>query len=420
MKGSTMCEKTIGLIGLVFVFAVCPMRVGYGEEKPAPQDAAGASAPAAESLPEGLDADYWRKAKALMDGGATFLVEKREANQAWSAGRGAGVAAITGMALKALAQHPDYGPKHPVVRKGFEVLLSYKQPDGGIYAPREGGGSYTSAVALMALTAANDPSYAEPVRTLVAYLKGLQITPGSQSSDGKTVAEEDPTVGGVSYGKGPGRPDLSNVGMWAQALHDAGVGGDDPVMQRAAAFVSRLQNYSETNKMAWASEGANDGGFIYRFPGDGERKARSEDAVRSYGSMTYAGFKSLLYAGVDRKDPRVVAAFNWIRRYWRLDGNPNMPQAQSREGLYYYYHVFAKAMRIWGEPVVTDAKGVKHNWRRELIDVLAKQVCEDGSWVNEAGRWWESNPVLTTCYSLLALEEAIRPSPAGSRTPKAE
>jgi squalene-hopene/tetraprenyl-beta-curcumene cyclase len=124
--------------------------------------------------------------------------------------------------------------------------------------------------------------------------------------------------------------------------------------------------------------------------------------------MTYTGFKSLLYAGVDRKDPRVQAAFRWIQKHWRLDANPNMPQAQSQAGLFYYYHVFAKALAAWGEPVIIDARGARHNWRHELIDQLASLARPDGSWVNAADRWQESSPVLTTIYSLLALEEAVR------------
>lgn len=360
-------------------------------------------------LPAGLDAEHRSKAEALMDKGAAFLLSKRDENGGWSAGRRAAVPAITSMVLKALIQHPDYGPNHPAVTKGFQVLLQYRQPDGGIYSPGEGGGSYTSAVALMAFAAARNPHYAAHVGDLTAYLKGLQVVPGSESADGTEVKEDDPRVGGVSYGKGPGRPDLSNVGMWTEALHDAGVPADDPAMQRVVAFISRLQNHSETNKMAWAREGGNDGGFIYTFPGEGPPGAQG---ARSYGSMTYTGFKSLLYAGVDRKDSRVRAAFDWIRRYWRLDSNPNMPQSQSRQGLYYYYHVFAKALRAWGEPVITDGTGMRHNWRHELIEVLAAQVKDDGSWVNDSDRWWEGEPVLTTCYAILALEEALSRSSA--------
>ena len=68
----------------------------------------------------------------------------------------------------------------------------------------------------------------------------------------------------------------------------------------------------------------------------------------------------------------------WIRTHYGLDENPGMGSS----GLYYYYHVFAKAMRAWGEPAIADLKGVKHNWRHELIDALARRVRDDGSWVN--------------------------------------
>ncbi|MBN1553551.1 MAG: terpene cyclase/mutase family protein [Phycisphaerae bacterium] len=356
-----------------------------------------------------------------MADGAAYLIRQQNKDGGWSVGEGSATPAITAMVLKALVQHPDYGPDHPAVKKGYEVLLSYKQPDGGIYNPKEGVVAYTSAVALMTLAAAKDPKYDKDIKDLVAYLKSLQIQPGANSADGSNAL-----AGGVSYGP-RGRPDLTNVGMWMEALHDAGVKGDDPAMQRAVAFVSRLQNSSETNKLAWAAKGTNDGGFVYVMPGadpgrgkgpgrqrgdrgNGRRpRGGMRGGIRTYGSLTYTGFKSLLYANVDRNDPRVKAAFSWIRRYWRLDGNPNMPMEQSHQGLYYYYHVFAKALRAWGLPVVTDAKKAKHNWREELIDALAARVNEDGSWVNKASsRWWEGNPVLTTCYAVLALQEAIR------------
>ena len=80
---------------------------------------------------------------------------------------------------------------------------------------------------------------------------------------------------------------------------------------------------------------------------------------------------------------------------------------QSKDGLYYYYHVFAKALRAWGQDEIPDARGVKHNWRHELIDVLAGKQKPDGSWVNTTSRWRETDPVLVTCYAVLALQEAL-------------
>jgi len=408
--------------------AAAPKEVERPTQLPATQ-AGAASAAGDQALSpqpaetDAVDAEHLAQAQRLINGGILYLLAARDPDGGWSAG-GAIRPALTAMALKALVQHPDFGPEHPAVRKGFEILLSYRQTEGpaaaGIFNPSEGLANYTTAVAVMAMVAAGDPRYNAAIRDAVAFLKGEQIVPGAESPDGQTIAEGHPFVGGVSYGEGEhGRPDLSNVGMWMQALHDAGVAGDDPAIQRALAFVSRTQNRSESNPMAWAAEGGNDGGFVYAPAAggsltQGESKAGQAGTdgrgLRSYGSMTYVGFKSMLYANVARTDPRVRAAMDWIRRYWRLDSNPNMPQTQSREGLYYYYHVFAKAMRAWGEPIITDARSVKHNWREELIDELARRVRPDGSWVNDAdaNRWNEGSPVLVTCYSVLSLQEALK------------
>ena len=76
--------------------------------------------------------------------------------------------------------------------------------------------------------------------------------------------------------------------------------------------------------------------------------------------------------------------------------------------MFYYYHVFAKALRAWGEdeiPAFRD-KG-KHNWRQELIDALLERA-KGGSWANSDPRWGEASPVLATCFAVLALEEAMK------------
>ena len=46
----------------------------------------------------------------------------------------------------------------------------------------------------------------------------------------------------------------------------------------------------------------------------------------------------------------------------RVDENPGIGQ----KTVYYYYMVFAKALHAMGEPVITDSKGRKHNWREDL------------------------------------------------------
>jgi squalene-hopene/tetraprenyl-beta-curcumene cyclase len=166
----------------------------------------------------------------------------------------------------------------------------------------------------------------------------------------------------------------------------------------------------ETNDQPFAEGG--DGGFIYSPANDGESKAGTverggRNVLRSYGSMTYAGFKSLLYANVERGDRRVRAAHDWVRQHYTLEQNPNMPGAQSKEGLYYFYHVFARALHAWGEDAITDTEGARHDWRADLTAKLLSLQRGDGSWYNEQDRWWESNPHLVTAYGVLALQTVL-------------
>ena len=95
------------------------------------------------------------------------------------------------------------------------------------------------------------------------------------------------------------------------------------------------------------------------------------------------------------------AAVKWIQQNYDLKSNPGM--AKPEEGLYYYYHTFAKALDAVGKPEFIDAKGVKHDWRQELTAELISRQKADGSWINDADRWMEGDPNLVTAYSLLAL-----------------
>jgi squalene-hopene/tetraprenyl-beta-curcumene cyclase len=116
--------------------------------------------------------------------------------------------------------------------------------------------------------------------------------------------------------------------------------------------------------------------------------------------MTYAGLKSFLHAGVSKDDPRVQSAVKWIRAHYTLEENLGMGQA----GLYYYYHTFGKAMTALGEDEFVDARGQKHDWRRELFEALKKRQRPDGSWSNAQDKQFgETNPDLATAFAVLTL-----------------
>jgi squalene-hopene/tetraprenyl-beta-curcumene cyclase len=116
--------------------------------------------------------------------------------------------------------------------------------------------------------------------------------------------------------------------------------------------------------------------------------------------MTYAGQKSMIFAGLSPDDVRVKAALRWLREHYALTENPGMGNA----GLYYYYQTMAKALSIAGIDRFEDASGDKHDWRAEMIATLAERQKPDGSWINDNARWMEGDPNLVTAYALLAME----------------
>lgn len=342
-----------------------------------------------------------RRVGQMLERGAKYLLAAQEADGGWASQTGPGVSCLV---LKALIQQADIGPEHPAVQRGIQFVLRFQNDDGGIYSSGGLLKNYESSVALSMLAAAGGAKHRESIQRLQAFLTRHQW------DEGEDISVDHPWYGGAGYGRGE-RPDLSNTQMMVEALHDSGLAKDDPAYRKALAFISRCQMLGETNDQALA-KGSSSGGFIYSPANGGESKAGEWEVdgrkeLRSYGSMTYAGFKSMLYAGLNRDDPRVKAAREWIGRYWTLDSNPNMPGAQSKEGLYYYYHVFGRALAAWGEEVIKDHVGREHRWRQELAEKLASLQKPDGSWVNEQDRWMEGLPALTTAYSMLALQAAF-------------
>ena len=356
---------------------------------------------AAGALP--MDAATRGDVQAATRRGAEYLLAAQRDDGGWEA-FGKSHPAITALVVQALAQHPDVGPMHPAVRRGMVFVLRWIQPDGGIYVPDEGMPNYHTSVALMALSAVDDPARRPVLDRARAFLKKIQW---DQDEDHDRSSS---WYGGQGYGKHK-RPDLSNTQMMLEALHQSGLSPEDPAYRKAMVFVSRCQMLGDTNDQPFA-RGSTDGGFIYSPVGAGESKAGTDEVdgesrLRSYGSMTYAGFKSLLYAGAGRDDPRVRRCVDWIRRNYTLDQNPNMPGGQSKQGLFYYYHIFARAMSTWGEDVFVDAEGKPHRWRDELGAKLVALQRPDGSWANEHDRWYEGNPHLVTAYAMSALYTAL-------------
>jgi hypothetical protein len=328
------------------------------------------------------------RAKAI-----AFLKDAQRDDGSWTASEAPGVTGLVTFGLLSAGVAPD----DPVITKALAHLKSYRQADGGLYNPKAHHGNYETAIALMVFQAAKSAGpYEELLADAEKYVRGVQWD-DSEKSD-----SSDFKYGGAGYGRTGDRPDLSNTVFFLEALEASGAKKDDPAVQKALIFLSRCQNLeTEFNTTPFAVK-VNDGGFYYTPAAGGNSQAGNtpEGGLRSYGSMTYAGLKSMIFAGLTKEDPRVAAATDWIRKFYTVTENPGLGQ----QGVFYYHQMFAKALVTIGDDTFTDAAGIEHDWRKELAEHLLSQQQANGSWVNENARWMEGDPNLATAYVLMALK----------------
>lgn len=306
---------------------------------------------------------------------------------------GIGVTALSATALMRSGLSAD----DPAVAKALKVIEGAVRSDGGIYAENSRLKMYETCVAVLCLTEASKShrdKYKGVLSNASKFLRGEQF----DEADGKSPADED--YGGAGYG-GKSRPDLSNTAFLIDALKSVEDKENETAIAKALAFVSRCQNLESPHNTNAEAAKINDGGFYYTVSSGGASAAgeTADGGLRSYGSMTYAGLKSMVYAGLKPDDVRVKAATEWIRKHYTVQENPGLGDA----GLYYYYHLFARALDASGMNTFADKEGVQHAWRAELGNHLASLQSADGSWTNKNSKWMESDPNLSTAFALLAL-----------------
>ncbi|GHT13156.1 cycloartenol synthase [Planctomycetales bacterium] len=343
--------------------------------------------------------DEVRKA---IDRGVNYLRQTQQPAGGWSASPRSGIGPTTIIVAGLL----DAGvkPDDPMLAKALKYLEASTRDDGGVYTLDGFFQNYETCCAVSAFAKANEAvkkaTGQEPYKDLLA--KAAKYIRSQQYTEDRKTEPKDPNYGGVGYG-GETRPDLSNTQFFLDALKATGSDADDPAIQKALVFVSRCQNLeSEHNTMPFIAENsANlDGGFVYVNQPAANRSETKEESLRSYGSMTYAGLKSMVYAGLTKDDKRVKAAFDWISKHYTVTENPGRGTA----GLYYYYQTMAKALTVLNLTEIVDNEGTKHRWQSDLSAHLLQKQLPDGSWINDASRQYlENDPNLVTGYALLVL-----------------
>ncbi len=392
-----MHTTTLHILRAALCLAACAAAAPAAE--PAPATLTTTAAPTPGVLAPSLD----HEAQAAVERSLAWLAARQRDDGAWSNDR---FPALTALALMPFLHRPAAAPTGTVDR-AVTFLLGCVQPDGGIYRDmpgRKGGGlsNYNTAICMTALHATRRPDLAPVIRRARTFVAAGQHTGG------------DAYDGGFGYDASTGRAytDLLNTYYAVVAMRETQDvedtrPADEPRVDidwdAAMRYIARMQNPPH----APASEA---GGFVYN-PSDPKAGTvtNAEGAVffRSYGSITYAGMLAMIYANVSRDDPRVRSAFDWSARHWSLEENPGMGD----QGLYFFYNVLAKSLDAYGRDLLP-AGDTPVDWRRELISRLVRlqQIDPDtgaGYWKNENNRFWESDPVLVTAYSLLALQYAL-------------
>lgn len=363
----------------------------------------GASADSPSRIPvHRTDISLQKEVEHAIDKGLAWITSRQDPQGFWST---ADHPAITALVLTACMGDPaDSRTDSDSVRKGYDFLRGCIQADGGIY--RKGLLNYNTSIAVMALLVANRAEDEPAVRRARNFIIGQQA-----DFDEKGTADN-PFDGGIGYGDKNVHSDMSNTLFALEALHHSRylTQGKELAETRdlnwpaVIQFIQRCQNLPSHNPEPWVSDDPADrGGFVYspvESKAGSVRLPSGREALRSYGSMSYAGLLSYIHANVKRNDPRVVAVHDWLRRNYTLEENPGL----GAQGLYYYYHTMAKALSAYGLDTLELSDGKKINWRKELALKLINLQSNDGSWVNTNARWWENDPVLATSYSLITLE----------------
>ncbi|MEQ1839595.1 MAG: prenyltransferase/squalene oxidase repeat-containing protein [Verrucomicrobiales bacterium] len=397
-----MKTKTIFPIALLVVAGILDPRAGFSQDSVSPG-------------PDGRNVSLKLEVERAIAKGVRFLKTQQSAETgAWGDSE---IPAFSALAISAILGDPavEAGKALPEeVEKGYEFLLSNVKPDGGIYG--KGLATYNTSLSVMALLRSGKEEH------LPVIAKARRLLINQQQDYDKKGQNDNLFDGGIGYGGTYAHSDLSNTHLALEALYYSKKVLADTAFDEssefdldwdaAIEFVSLTQNSAETAKRLGPSvivREEDKGGFVY-FPGDTksdeivlDTAEGKKTALRSYGSMSYAGLLSFIYADLDRNDPRVAAVMDWLQKNFTLEENPGM----DAQGLYYYYHTMSKALAITGTKNIVTAEGKKIDWKEKLSIKLMSTQQQDGSWMNNtSNRWMEDNPVLVTAYSLLALQHA--------------
>lgn len=355
-----------------------------------------AQSPASKSSPPRRDAGEDAALQAA-ENGLTWLRNNQHGDGSWSDARHP---VITALCLLAF-QRSTHPARTSVCEKAAGFVASNARKDGGIYkagiAGRASGvlSVYNTSVCMAALHDYNAEKYLPLVLKAREFIAASQVASSNSSMYAGGFGYDRTAAGAVA------QADLYNT-AWAlmamRATQDSEQKrpGGRKVDINWPAVITFLKKMQTVDK-----KGEGYGGFGYEMEQSlGRTFVRKSGAAseHGYGTMTYAGLTAMIYAQVDKDDPRVRSALDWACRHWTLEENPG----SGKTGVYCYYNIMARSLSLMGD-TITGESGTKRRWKRLLIEKLVTAQQPTGQWINTDSQFWEGDPTVVTAYSVLAL-----------------
>lgn len=357
------------------------------------------------SPPAKLDLSFRNEIQHAVERGLAFLATSQNSNGWWTA---PDHPAMTALPLAAFLGDPSRRYRTnptPAIKRAFTHIVEAAKSDGSIHQGTLI--NYNTAISVTTLAMANNPAYEDILR------RGRTFLIGTQNDYGEPGTIDTPLDGGVGYGDRYKHADMNNTVFALEAIRateylvrdKAPAEARDLNWKAAIHFLQSCQNLPSHNSQEWVSQDPKDrGGFVY-YPGmsmaGGETNpVTGRVALRSYGSISYAGLLSYVYAQLRKEDPRVTAVIDWLRLNYTVEENPGL----GPQGLYFYLHMMTKALNAAAIDTLELKDAQKIDWRRAVATRLINLQRQDGSWFNDNNRWWEKDPNLTTAYAVMALE----------------
>jgi len=367
------------------------------------------SGPAEKTKQEELSLDEQSLAALLR--GVGFLMGKQSEDGGWHSKTYGAMkcgASMTSLVLYAMSHAPEeMREEHAsALRQGYDFLRQGIEAKGFVVCP---DGSldypvYASAMTWLAVRRVpyitREEEFGDRRIELDALLRFLieeqrierhSFEPGNVEYGGWDL------VGGsgLAAGKTPG----TQVSVTSFALEALSMSNKDDAQRavgKARDWVLRLQNP--------------DGGFRFHAkPDQLGNKAQwvdmeKRDEARSYGTATCDGLRCYLSCGGKPSDEPFQQGVKWLEKHAQSKLVPGFefaaPELQWDRGLrYYYYFSLAK---LWSDL----PRPLAERLRTQVLGALLPEQRDDGRWQNESAAMREDDPLIATCFAVIALTEA--------------